>query len=206
MQSRGCVKLNYDQLFEDDFSSLQTEKVLGSEEAHLRRTAKAFSLVRDLRFQTALDIGCADGFFTNKLSKITDVVYGIDVSKTAIEHARINYPGPFFRVGNLIEIPHGDSLFDLVSCLDVIYYLGDMDRRMAVEEIVRVLKPNGHLLVSTSWPRRTKTRTGTSYMNDRELLQILSGHFMLLKEATTSTLLNLGFMRSGVVMLLRKEL
>ena len=191
-------------LFED------REGLLGSDKAMRLRYDRAFSLLQGLwALDKVLDVGCGEGIFTNRLREVVKgdagIVWGIDVSVTAIEQAKRRFWNLFFQVAPITAIPFSDSAFDLVSCLDVIYYLDDAGRKKAVDELRRILKPGGHLLISTSWPRLTKTRTGTSYMKPKELLELLGDRFILEKEATTSTLLNLGFMRSGVAMLLRSE-
>ena len=195
--------MNYDELFEKDFREGREEEVLTNRSA--KRFDVAFDLIRGLKVDDALDIGCADGLFTESLQGLARNVFGIDVSETALRMASERFPSGWFSVGNIIELPFSDSRFDLVSCLDIIYYLDEAGRKKAVEELARVLKPGGWLLISTSWPRFTKTRTGQPYIKPKELLRLLGHRFAFEKEATTSTLLNLGFMRSGVAMLLRSE-
>lgn len=195
--------IGYAELFED------REELLGSDKVMRLRYDRAFSLIQDLSFDKVLDVGCGEGIFSNRLRKLvnsdTGIVWGIDISVTAINQAKRHFGNLFFQVAPITAIPFSDSAFDLVSCLDVIYYLDDAERRKAVDELHRVLKIGGYLLISTSWPRFTKTRTGQSYIKPKELLKLLGDKFTLEKEATTSTLLNLGFMRSGVAFLLKKR-
>ena len=195
---------NYTELFDRDFRENQKDKMLGSKEVRGRRYHNVFNLVRGLKFDRALDIGCADGEFTGRLGKVAYEVSGVDVSPTAIAQAKEALPGFDFRVSNATDLPFADGYFSLVSCLDVLYYLDEEGRKKAVDEVYRVLKPQGFFLVATSWPWRTKTRTEQSYIKPRALLKLLGDGFTLRKQATTSTLLNLGFMRSGVAMLLRR--
>lgn len=51
----------------------------------------------------------------------------------------------------LLELPHGDASFDLVTCFDMLHEVGDPDAALA--EMQRVLRPDGVLLVSV--PRLT---------------------------------------------------
>ena len=197
----------YSELFDRDFRTHQEEKVLTNKAA--QRYVVAFSLIKDLwALDSALDIGCADGVFTDRLREIIRVahgiVWGMDVSETAIQRAKTRFPRCHFSTGNMTNIPAPDSSFDLISCLDVIYYLDDVGRKKAIDEIARVLRLNGHLLILISWPRFTKTRTGTSFMKPNELRHLLGSRFKLTKEATTSTILGLPFIRSGVAMLFRR--
>ena len=160
---------DFPEMFDRDFREGRESEVLTNKAD--QRYHAAFGLVKDFSVDKALDVGCATGLFTNYLRTIANAVWGIDVSESAIRMARLKFPY-MFQVGNLTAIPFHDSTFDLVSCLDVIYYLDDAGRKKAVDEIARVLKPTGYLLISTSWPWRTKTRTGTSYLTSSQLLTL----------------------------------
>lgn len=194
----------YAELFDKDFRTHQERKVLTNKAA--QRYDAAFSLISGLKIGTALDVGCADGQFTKRLGAMMDGrIHGIDVSETAIKYARANYPRGWFSTGNLTAIPFPDSSFDLVCCLDVIYYLDDAGRVKAMDEMTRALKSTGHLLILISWPRFTKTRTGTSFMKPNELMRLVGNRFEFIKEATTDTILGLPFIRSGAAMLFQKR-
>ena len=200
--------MDYAELFDRDFRTHQEGKVLTNKA--MERYNVAFNLIKDLHeLASALDIGCANGGFTARLREIVHgehgIVWGMDVSETAIQRAKTRFPRCHFFTGNLTDITVSDSSFDLVSCLDVIYYLDDAGRKKAVDEIARVLKSNGYLLVLISWPRFTKTRTGTSFMKPNELRHLVGNRFELIKEATTSTIRGLPFIRSGAAMLFRKR-
>ncbi len=160
--------------------------MLGNKEQRARRYHNVFNLIRGLKFGKALDIGCADGEFTGRLGKVAYEVSGIDVSPTAIEQAKEALPGFDFKVGNATDLPFPDSSFYLVTCLDVLYYLDEEGRGKAADEVFRVLKPQGYFLVSTSWPFRTKTRTGMSYMRMVDVQHLLGSRFMLLDRMPTT--------------------
>ena len=193
----------YTELFDRDFRENQKDKMLGSREVRARRYHNVFNLIRGLKFGEALDIGCADGEFTGRLGKVAYAVSGIDVSPVAIEQAKEALPGFDFRVGNATELPFPDSSFNLVSCLDVLYYLDEAGRKKAVDEVCRVLKPQGFFLVTTSWPWRTKTRTGMSYMRMDDVRGLLGGRFVLLDTMPTSK--RFEFIWTGAAMLFRKN-
>ncbi|BBH23190.1 hypothetical protein Back11_45350 [Paenibacillus baekrokdamisoli] len=57
---------------------------------------------------------------------------------------------PFhYEAIDAIHIPYPDESFDLVIANHMLYHLNDMDRKRALEEIHRVLKPSGFLCSST---------------------------------------------------------
>ena len=102
---------------------------------------------------TLLDFGCGDGQFLHRISCLADQASGVDVSEEAIKMARDHYPDLDFRVmGDLIPFP--DQHFDTLVAIDVLEHLLDIET--GLEEMNRVLKPDGYLLISTSELTRLK--------------------------------------------------
>jgi methionine biosynthesis protein MetW len=93
-----------------------------------------------------LDVGCGNGnlgyFAKNNYSKI----YGIDLSDIALKTARKR--GLIAKKINVNDekIPFSNNFFDAVVCLDVIEHV--FEPRTLVEEISRVIKKDGILIIS----------------------------------------------------------
>ena len=91
-----------------------------------------------------LDAGCGTG---NNLRHLTSwgQPIGVDLSEEAIRfcHAR----GVQVVRGNLLTLPFVDARFDLVTSFDVLYHHWITDDRVALRELVRVLRPGGLLFV-----------------------------------------------------------
>jgi ubiquinone/menaquinone biosynthesis C-methylase UbiE len=98
-----------------------------------------------------LDIGCALGDFTCQIRQLNprNSVIGIDVAENAIRKARHLHQDILFQVGSLPSLHLESERFDLVTALEVIYYLGSVDRERAVKEVYRILKPGGYFLFSS---------------------------------------------------------
>lgn len=111
----------------------------------------ALDMIKDRKGQIIkyLDIGCADGRITKLLSKYigAEEVYGIDISNSLLRSARLKG----IRVLNLDvdkeSLPFRSNYFDLVTVFEVIEHLFDPD--FVLQEIYRVLKSRGLLLIST---------------------------------------------------------
>jgi SAM-dependent methyltransferase len=90
--------------------------------------ARQLDLVRDRRYDRALEIGCGAGAFTRLLAQSCRNIVGLDVSAAAIERARARGTADGaidFRVTNAMEYdPAPDGPFDLVVISETIYYLG----------------------------------------------------------------------------------
>jgi SAM-dependent methyltransferase len=99
----------------------------------------------------ALDVGCGAGMTALRLAtraEITEVV-GLDPSSAALAHARRRHGFPLVR-GSALQLPFKDSRFHLVTCLDVLQHLPIRGDDRAVEELARVLTPDGIALVRTN--------------------------------------------------------
>lgn len=102
-----------------------------------------------------LDFGCGKGGFAHMISKYCDSVYGIDCSETVIDKARSIHREINFQVlPEDSKIPYADEFFDAVFMLDVLEHI--LDTETVLEEVNRVLKPGGHLLIATSQLTRLK--------------------------------------------------
>ena len=91
-----------------------------------------------------LDYGCGSGFLVGKLQAIGLDASGVDVSDEAIR------VGIGRGVKNLYSLDRvrshfDDNSFDLVMALDVIEHI--KNDKEAIDELSRVLKPNGHLII-----------------------------------------------------------
>jgi len=110
----------------------------------LERIRKIVELVGENK--VVLDLGCFNGDISIIIKKNNNKVYGLDASESAIKIA--NELGIIAKVGNL-ENPfsYEDNNFDICVCAEVIEHILDTD--FFIEEIKRVLKPNGYLIITT---------------------------------------------------------
>lgn len=102
-----------------------------------------------------LDIGCGDGSFIVMLKKYCEV-FGVDISWTAIKIAKGAGVDGYTVDVSCEKLPFGDGYFDIVYMGDVIEHLVNPD--FAINEVARVIKSNGFLVLSTpnlaSWLNR----------------------------------------------------
>ncbi|MFD6431438.1 class I SAM-dependent methyltransferase [Streptomyces venezuelae] len=101
------------------------------------------------RTATVLDIGCGDGTAAATAAPLLagHRVIGVDWSQDALKraHARI----PYVVRGELTDggLPFADGAADAVLFSEVVEHLVDPDS--ALDELRRVLRPGGHLMLST---------------------------------------------------------
>jgi SAM-dependent methyltransferase len=92
-----------------------------------------------------LDAGCARGRFLKQLTTLQARLYGVDLTETFVASARRNVPEATFARGSLSALPFASATFDAVYCIEVLEHLPDT--KLALSEMIRVLKPGGTLLV-----------------------------------------------------------
>jgi SAM-dependent methyltransferase len=108
-----------------------------------------------------LEVGCGSGVGCHEILTAGAIgVTGVDVDTDAVQHARENFSSPQleFDVVESSRLPLRDALFDFVVALETVEHVED--DRSFVEELARVLRPGGELILST--PNRLVTNPGTS--------------------------------------------
>jgi trans-aconitate methyltransferase len=100
-----------------------------------------------------LEVGCAEGHFTEKLTGRSSRVLAIDISTVALARARKRAPQAVFIEADLMSWePGSEAPFDAVIVADVLYYLDRAGVRAEFSElfprIASWLKPGGRLLLA----------------------------------------------------------
>ncbi len=101
------------------------------------------------REMLALDAGCGDGKTTELMARRCEVI-GSDFSREALRSLRSQRPG--LADVNLVEcelksLPFDSEKFDAISCVHAISHMLRQERTVAAEELTRVLRPGGLILV-----------------------------------------------------------
>lgn len=109
-----------------------------------------------------LDFGCGCGATSVVLARMGASVVGVDPDGPSVHAARrrlrdVKASGStsFSHVRETHRLPFPDSVFDVVMCYQVLEHILPSQRRSHVQEMWRVIRPGGHLLVSVPnrlWP------------------------------------------------------
>lgn len=113
---------------------------------HLHR----YSIVNEyIENKIVLDIACGEGYGSNIMSETAEFVYGVDIDKETIELATQKYKKQNLKYlsGDATKIPLEDNSVDIVISFETIEHHDQHEKMM--EEIKRVLKPNGLMIIST---------------------------------------------------------
>ncbi|MFJ6570489.1 class I SAM-dependent methyltransferase [Streptomyces sp. NPDC091292] len=124
-------------------------------------------LVGEVAGARVLDVGCGAGHYAEALVERGAVVTAVDGSATLLRHARE-------RVGDRAELrPHdletpldfaADGAFDVAVCALVHHHLAAREQLLA--ELLRVLRPGGRLVLSTTHPTAEWLHHGGSYYDE----------------------------------------
>lgn len=117
---------------------------------HLERYLCIRELVRD---KVVLDAACGEGYGSHILSQTAATVLGVDINRETIRHARDKYGAggkldyKQASVTNLSIIPTGS--IEVVVSYETIEHIDGESQVKFLQEISRVLKPEGILIMST---------------------------------------------------------
>lgn len=113
---------------------------------HVTRYLAAKPIVKD---RVVLDIASGSGYGTKILAESAKFVYGVDVNEVAINYSKKNYASKNieYLVGDGESIPLEDNSVDVVVTFETIEHIKDYKKFL--DELSRVLKPDGLTIVST---------------------------------------------------------
>ena len=92
-----------------------------------------------------IDIGCGNG--KNMLYRDDITFTGLDISTEMVDICQSR--GLNCITGDILHLPWDDNSFDNAISIAVIHHLETKEKRLkAIQEIFRIIKPNGKLLIS----------------------------------------------------------
>ncbi|MET7486316.1 class I SAM-dependent methyltransferase [Streptomyces sp. NPDC005538] len=127
--------------------------------------------------RTVLDIGCGDGTAAATAAPLLTGhrIVGVDWSQDALTRARTHLP--YAVRGELTALPLRSAVADAVLFSEVVEHLVDPDTALA--EIRRVLRPGGHLMLSTpnlaAWYNRALLLAGVQPVFSEVSLHAIHG-------------------------------
>ena len=100
----------------------------------------------DWREKEIVDVGCGTGAILKRLGN-PDKNVGVDLASEALSFCRQRGLHNV-RQGDICALPFSDASFDAVICSSVLYHQWVKDIAAAVQEMHRVLRPGGLLLIN----------------------------------------------------------
>jgi ubiquinone/menaquinone biosynthesis C-methylase UbiE len=126
-----------------------------------------------------LELGCGAGYAVKKALRDSNVkkVVGFDLSQTALASARfrnrvnINNNRAEFVFGNVKSLPFQDGMYSKVYSIQSVYFWDSIQD--SINEIYRVLKPGGSLIITLSDGKNGIPWTNIQRMLLEELIPIM---------------------------------
>jgi SAM-dependent methyltransferase len=102
---------------------------------------------RQRRVGRTLVDGCGVGMYVRGLAPYSDEIYGLDIEPDHLRVAvgNVDAAHAHFQLAAGEELPYADGAFDLVLSHEVLEHV--RDDRLAVAEMVRVLRPGGRAVI-----------------------------------------------------------
>lgn len=115
---------------------------------HLHRYYSVLDLVKG---KVTVDAATGEGYGAALLADYADHVYGIDISVEAITHAKEKYikDNLEFREASIDSLPLPNNSVDVVISFETIEHVDEDLQRSFMQEVKRVLKEDGFLVIST---------------------------------------------------------
>ncbi|MCC6141056.1 MAG: glycosyltransferase [Nitrospira sp.] len=126
--------------------SARWSKIAGFMEHILRR----FKMAHPNGTLRILEVGCGRGWLSNLASQY-GTVEGVEPVAGVIEHARKMFPHIRFEAGTAETVLRRPDFapYDVVLCSEVIEHVPDPQKRAFLEELTRLLTPDGYVVLTT---------------------------------------------------------
>lgn len=123
----------------------------------------AFSEVGPVDKLKVLDVGCGVGLGHDAIAEAVGELHGVDVSQESLDMAVRDNPNVSYRSYEGNRLPYSDSSFDCAYAICVLHHVPKRQWSVFMEEMVRVIRPGGQLVViehnplnpATQWVVRT---------------------------------------------------
>jgi len=147
---------------------------------HLHRYLFAQEFCRGL---DVLDIASGEGYGSALLAQSARSVVGVDISEEAVGHCKRKYQRENleFHKGDCSKIPLSKHSVDVVVSFETIEHIHAHDRFL--QEVIRVLRPKGILIISSPDKHEYSDRNGysnpfhVSELYRQDFLKLLKRHF-----------------------------
>jgi ubiquinone/menaquinone biosynthesis C-methylase UbiE len=119
-----------------------------------------FDILSKIKAPQVLDAATGRGDFINILKQRLGhfvLIVGVDSNPKTVEHAQNLFPEDEVEIYqmNLEELNFVDDHFDLVTISNALHHLANVE--LVLAELLRVLKPGGHLLISEMYQDGVQT-------------------------------------------------
>ncbi|MFS0722599.1 MerR family transcriptional regulator [Paenibacillus sp. 1P07SE] len=106
------------------------------------------AVVAPMPGEQGLDLGTGVGNLAWRLAASGAEVIGVEQSIGMLKMCRQRHPQLSVRQGNLLSLPFADQTADFITCSFAMHHLTTEQQQLALQEVGRVLKPQGRLCLA----------------------------------------------------------
>ena len=110
-------------------------------DAHVKWFLEHYNFPKDI---TVLDSGCGEGKNIQLLEQF-DNVYGVDISQTAVDNARTEFPLVNYSAQDAADLDFTNEMFDVIIDAGCLHCNHPMQHQKIINQYHRILKPHGKL-------------------------------------------------------------
>ena len=132
-----------------------------------------------VRGKVVLDAACGEGYGSDLIASTAERVTGLDIDAETVERARETYKGRKnlrFLQGSIEKIPLENASVDAVVSFETIEHVPEAVQQSFLEEISRVLRPDGFLIMST--PNKKIYSDLNHYKNEFHIKEFYKDEFL----------------------------
>lgn len=151
-----CVKdFNYTQHYRTDALEFDYFEERTKATAHEERRVQEYIISKvPHNIKSILDVGCGRAWVAGKFLMKNVQVFSLDISVTNPSKAVKKYPDKnhFGLAADSFALPFADNSFECVIASEIIEHV--YDPKKFVDELLRVVKPDGSLIISTPYKEK----------------------------------------------------
>lgn len=128
-------------------------------------------IIKNNNLKKVLELGCGHGHYTNKIKKFAPTSIGVDISETAINKAKINYPECEFLVSDITN-PNLYTNVDCVMMIEITWYV--LEKLDEFKKIISKNKGMSFFHTLNTYPPNVQKYGVEYFTNNEEIMKYFS--------------------------------
>lgn len=124
-----------------------------------------------------LEIGVGTGNLSCKFLQDGYNIIGIDQSREMLNVAKEKHPNLKVRLGEFLKIPFNDKSFDVIVSTYAFHHLTEIEKVVAIEEMIRVLKGSGKIVIGDLMFKDKKDKEKILQMLTKEQIEEVADEY-----------------------------
>ncbi|WP_158290428.1 MerR family transcriptional regulator [Halobacillus salinus] len=158
---------------------------------------RAYQLIDASVGETGVDIGIGTGNLGSRFLEKGSRIIGIDQSDEMLAICKSHYPEIDTRHGHFLRLPVMDHSADFITTSYALHHVEEQDKILALEEMNRILKPFGRLVIADLMfdddEERARVLQAFKNQGNENAIEAIEDEYYADRSRLVSNLENLGF-------------